>query len=153
MKIQSSSFTDWAKISNRHSYNHTNLSPPLNWTNVPDGTVELALICDDPDCPTGTFIHWVIWGIPASAHELPEGMPKELELPAYGSIKQGKNDFGLIGWDGPAPPPGKNHRYYFKLYALSESVDPGPMATASQLIKSMEGKILAEADCMGTYQV
>ena len=151
MKIESSGFGDRKRLDDRFSYVHQNQSPALSWSDVPDGTKELALICDDPDAPGKTWVHWVIYGIPASIDGLGEGLSKDPALSDAGGAKQGKNDFGQIGYDGPAPPPGGDHRYFFKLYALSEPVDPGPNTTAASLRTAIEGKVLAECEVMGTY--
>jgi len=115
---------------------------------VPQGTKTLALICDDPDAPIGTWIHWVIYNIPGDICELPENIPPEQEI-KNGGI-QGMNDFRKIGYGGPCPP-GGTHRYFFKIYALDTEVDLKPGATESQLLKAMEGHILAKGQLMGRY--
>lgn len=152
MNIQSPGFKDCERLPDKYSYVQKNLSPPLEWSDIPPGTVELAIICDDPDAPGKNWVHWVIWGIPASMKSLPEGVPKDEVLSRLGVAKQGWNDFGLIGYDGPAPPPGPVHRYFFKLYAVSANIILGRRANASDLRRAMEGKILAETNIMGTYK-
>jgi Raf kinase inhibitor-like YbhB/YbcL family protein len=119
------------------------------WENPPPGTQAFALICDDPDAPGGTWVHWVIWNLPASAKGLVEGVPPTKVL-SDGSA-QGKNDFGRIGYGGPSPPPGKPHRYFFRLYALKEKLTPAAGASRRELGKAMEGKILGTAEVFGTY--
>jgi len=118
---------------------------------VPATAKSLAIICDDPDAPGKTWVHWVIWGIPADSKGLKAGVPKDVQLNDPKGARQGRNDFGLIGYDGPAPPPGKDHRYIFRLYALSEAVILGPTGTAADLRRAMEGKILEEAEVVGIY--
>jgi len=125
------------------------LSPPLKWTEPPSGTQSLALICEDPDAPRGTWTHWVAFNLPAESRELAEGMPGEPTLP-NGTV-QGTNDFGKIGYGGPAPPAGKPHRYFFKLYALDRKVDFQSGADKKQVLAAMKGHILGEAQLMGTY--
>ena len=117
---------------------------------MPPATKSLALICDDPDAPVGTWVHWVIYDLPPTTAGLSEDVPKTPEL--VSGAKQGLNDFKRLGYGGPAPPPGKPHRYFFKLYALD--VNPGlkPGLTKKDLLKAMEGHVLAEGQLMGTYQ-
>ncbi|MBI3896232.1 MAG: YbhB/YbcL family Raf kinase inhibitor-like protein [Acidobacteria bacterium] len=126
------------------------VSPPLEWSGSPPGTQSFGLIADDPDAPGGTWVHWVIYNLPAAAQALPEGIPKETEL-ADGA-RQGRNDFRKIGYGGPCPPPGPAHRYFFKLYALDAKLSLRPGATKSELEGAMKGHILAEASLIGRYQ-
>ncbi len=151
MNLQSDDFTGGNRLPDRHAYGSDNQSPALKWTGLPDGTKELAIICDDPDAPVGTWVHWVIYGIHASIGKLERGVAKNPELKEVGGAKQGKNDFGQVGYDGPHPPPGRPHRYFFRFFALSESLGLGPGATATQLRKAMQGKILAEQEIVGMY--
>jgi len=125
-------------------------SPSLRWSEPPSGTKSIALICDDPDAPRGTWVHWVLFNLPAQARELEEGVPTTETLGS--GAKQGKNDFGNIGYGGPAPPKGNPHRYFFKLYALDAALDLPAGATKAELEKAMNGHILAEGQLMGTYQ-
>jgi Raf kinase inhibitor-like YbhB/YbcL family protein len=125
------------------------ISPPLQWTEPPAGTKALALICEDPDAPRGTWTHWVIFNIPVGARALAENTPTSATQP-NGAI-QGKNDFGKSGYGGPAPPRGKPHRYIFRLFALDAALTLKPGATRQQLLAAVEGHILAEARLMGTY--
>jgi Raf kinase inhibitor-like YbhB/YbcL family protein len=124
-------------------------SPPLKWADPPAGTKSLALIADDPDAPRGTWVHWVLFNLPAETRELKENVPTEKTL--SNGAKQGTNDFRKIGYGGPAPPPGKPHRYFFKLYALDASLDLPPGATKEQVLAAMKGHILAEGQLMGKY--
>jgi Raf kinase inhibitor-like YbhB/YbcL family protein len=127
------------------------VSPPLKWGQPPEGAKELALICDDPDAPIGTFDHWVIWGMPAALPDLPEAVPKLENPPAVGGAKQGKNGFGKIGYGGPCPPRGKPHHYHFRLYALDTAIDLKPGSTKADLLKAMEGHIIGHAELVGLY--
>jgi Raf kinase inhibitor-like YbhB/YbcL family protein len=152
MKIQISStaFAAGQPIPQKHSYEDKNLSPALQWSGVPPETKSLALICDDPDAPMGTWVHWVIYDLPAATAGLAEGVPQSSEL--ANGVKQGVNDYKKIGYGGPCPPPGKPHRYFFKLYALDTMPDLKPGATKADLLKTMEGHIVAEGQLMGTFQ-
>ncbi len=124
------------------------ISPPLKWSNIPKGTKMLVLIMEDPDAPIGTFTHWLIYDIPATTDGLIENFPKK---PVVSGIKQGINDFGKVGYGGPCPPPGKPHRYFFKLYALDKKIDLPPKLKKSQLIKSINGHIIGSCELMGLY--
>jgi hypothetical protein len=149
MELTSSAFHEGATIPRRHTADGPDVSPPLRWSDAPDGTQSYALICDDPDAPRGTWVHWVLYNLSADQLELAEGVPASETLP--GGAKQGKNDFGRIGYGGPAPPRGKPHRYFFKLYALDTALDLPARATKPQLEQAMKGHILALAKLMGTY--
>jgi len=151
MQLTSPNFKNGQRLPDRFTLDFQNQSPPLEWSDVPAGTVEFALICEDPDAPMGTWIHWVIYGIPSVVDHMNAGIPKTPIVEDLGKAKQGKNDFGNLGYDGPRPPRGPQHRYFFRLFALKEPLDLKHGATASQLRKAMEGKILAEAELMGTY--
>jgi Raf kinase inhibitor-like YbhB/YbcL family protein len=124
------------------------LSPPLQWHDPPSCTQSFALICDDPDTPFGTFVHWVLFDIPADVRQLPEGLPNQAKLSNRGT--QGKSDFGKLGYGGPCPP-GGIHRYFFKLYALDRQLDLDAGVTKAKLIRAMEGHILAQAELIGRY--
>jgi Raf kinase inhibitor-like YbhB/YbcL family protein len=150
IQLTSSAFTEGASIPTMYTCDGKDVSPPLKWSNVPEGTKSFALISDDPDAPVGTWVHWVIYDIPAEVTELPEAVPTTETL-ANGA-KQGRNDFKRIGYGGPCPPRGGPHRYFFKLYALDSQLGLKPGATKKELLKAMEGHILAEGQLMGTYQ-
>ena len=149
MEIKSSAFKSGARIPAKHTCDGVDVSPLLEWGKLPAGTKYLALICDDPDAPMGTWVHWVLYDVPASAGGLPEKLPPLKEL-ADGT-KQGMNDFRAIGYGGPCPPSGE-HRYFFKLYALDGPTGLKPGATKTQLLAAMKGHILAEAELMGKYK-
>jgi hypothetical protein len=150
LQFTSPAFVEGASIPAKHTCDGADLSPPLKWGKVPPGTKGLALICDDSDAPVGTWVHWVIYGLPASVTELPEGLPTTETLPS--GAKQGINDFRRIGYGGPCPPGGPSHRYFFKLYALDMEINLPPKVTKQALLKAMEGHILAEGQLMGKYK-
>lgn len=126
-----------------------NKAPELSWSNAPEGTKSFALIMDDPDAPGKTWVHWVVFNIPATVHELSEKLGKKRTLP--NGITQGINDFEQIGYDGPYPPVGAAHRYFFKLYALDTVLDIPAGSTKKTLEEAMKGHILATAQILGTY--
>jgi len=125
------------------------VSPALGWSGVPPGTRSFALIMDDPDAPGGTWVHWVVYDLPATQTSLPEGVPTIVAV--EGGARQGKNSWGKIGYGGPAPPPGAPHRYVFKLYALSGLTNLKGGVTQSTLLVAMKGKVLGEAQWLGRY--
>jgi Raf kinase inhibitor-like YbhB/YbcL family protein len=148
--LKSSAFTNGAVIPVEHTGDGVDVSPPLEWSGVPQGTVAFVLICDDPDAPAGTWVHWVLYDIPATITKLDKNVPKDKIV--LSSAKHGVNDFGRIGYNGPAPPRGKPHRYFFKLYAVSKLTGLPPGATKQQVLDAIKGNILAECSLMGTYQ-
>jgi Raf kinase inhibitor-like YbhB/YbcL family protein len=150
IKLSSAAFEEGKPIPVKHTGQGDDVSPALQWTGLPAGAKSLALICDDPDAPAGTWVHWVIWDIPPNAAGLLEAAPQKVELPD--GSKQGMNDFRQTGYGGPMPPPGKPHRYFFKLYALDNQPDLERGATKSKLLDAMKGHVLAEGQLMGTYQ-
>ena len=125
-------------------------SPALEWSGAPTGTKSFALIADDPDAPVGTWVHWVVFNIPAVSHALPTGIERKDQLPD--GTRQGVNDFQKLGYNGPCPPPGKTHRYFFKLYALNDQLTLAAGTTKAALEKAMEGHIIAKAEWMGNYR-
>lgn len=148
--LTSTSFLPGATIPKEFTGDGADRSPPLRWTAPPSGTRSLALICDDPDAPRGTWVHWVLFNIPADCLELPEGAAKTDSLES--GVKQGRNDFGKIGYDGPAPPRGQVHRYFFKIYALDFVPSLSGGVTKAKLLEAIKGHILAEGHLMGTYE-
>jgi hypothetical protein len=148
IKISSAAFEEGGMIPAKYTCDEEDVSPPLAWDSIPEGSKTLAFICDDPDAPMGTWVHWVFFNLPADISELPENIPPERELES--GAKQGTNDFGRIGYGGPCPP-GGTHRYYFKLYALDAELDLDAGARKQQLLEAMEGHILAEGQLMGRY--
>jgi hypothetical protein len=125
-------------------------SPPLRWSAVPPTAKSIAVICDDPDAPLGTWVHWVLYNLPATATKLEAKVPSDDALP--GGARQGINDFHRVGYGGPCPPPGKPHRYFFKIYALDAVLAPMQRATREQLLAAMQGHVVAEGALMGTYK-
>lgn len=148
--LTSRAFTHRAKIPKGYTCDDADISPPLAWTDPPAGTTSFALIADDPDAPVGTWVHWVLYHVPASRRDLAEHLPK-VETLADGT-KQGLTDFRRVGYGGPCPPRGPAHRYFFKLYALDTTLELPPKATKAQLEQAMEGHILAQTELIGLYQ-
>jgi len=148
IKMTSPAFEEGGMIPEKYTCDGMDVSPPLAWTSVPEGTETLVLICDDPDAPMGIWVHWILFNLPAAINELPENILPEREL--ENGAKQGMNDFRKIGYGGPCPP-GGTHRYFFKLYALDTEIDLEVGATKSVLLKAMEGHVLAEGQLMGRY--
>ena len=150
MQLTSTAFTDGAPIPAKYTCEGQDVSPPLKWSGVPAEAKSLALIADDPDAPVGTWVHWVLYDLPPAVAELSEDVPKTQTL--RGGARQGHNDFNRPGYGGPCPPPGKPHRYFFKLYALDKTLDLQPGATKKDLERAMADHLLAQAQLMGTYQ-
>ena len=148
--LKSPSFQEGGEIPVTFTCDGKDVSPELSWAGAPKGTKSFALICDDPDAPVGTWVHWVIFNIPVTANGLPKGVPTTREL-ADGA-RQGINDFHRIGYGGPCPPKGPAHRYFFKLYALDTVLDISPGVTKEGLLKAMKGHVLGETKLMGTYR-
>ena len=148
-RISSSEFNASQTIPKKFTCEGSDVSPPLSWSGAPEGTKNFALIVDDPDAPAGTWVHWVLYNLPADAKELPEGMAKQEQLPS-GAL-QGRNDFHKIGYGGPCPPPGTPHRYFFKLYALDTKLDLKAGAGKADVERAMKGHVLAQAELVGKY--
>lgn len=148
IEITSTAFEDGGTIPQQYTCDGPDISPPLRWDAVPEGTQSIALIADDPDAPSGTFVHWVLYNLPADVRELSEDLPNEQTL-ANGAT-QGINDFGKIGYGGPCPPSG-THRYFFKLYAFDTKTDLPPGESKSDLLGAMEGHVLGQGQIMGRY--
>ena len=149
IKITSSAFEDGGLIPAKYTCDGADVSPPLQWDAVPEGTKSIAFICDDPDAPMGTWVHWVLFNLPSDAKELAENIPTEETLP--NGAKQGVNDFGRVGYGGPCPP-GGTHRYFFKIYALDTEVGLQAGADKRRLLKTMEGHILGQDQLIGKYK-
>ena len=142
-------FAGGGTIPAKYSCHGDNLSPALSWSGAPAATRSFALIMEDPDASAGTFTHWVIFNIPADVQSLPEGASPRGQPPA-GSV-EGKNDTGKVGYTGPCPPPGKPHRYFFKLYALNDVLSLKAGASRSQFLEGIKRLTVAEAQTMATY--
>lgn len=143
IQMVSAAFTEGSGIPKKHTCDGEDISPQLGWSGVPQGTKSLALIMDDPDAPGRVFVHWVLFDIPASLTELPEG--------TTGSGIAGTNNFRRTGYNGPCPPAGSNHRYFFKLYALDQELKLAAGASKADLEEAMQGHILASGQLMGKY--
>jgi Raf kinase inhibitor-like YbhB/YbcL family protein len=147
--LTTSAFADGQTIPTRYTADGEDVSPPLAWDHVPDGTRSQALLCEDPDAPRGVWTHWVLFNLPPDQRKLDENVAKKPTLP--GGAIQGNNDFGKSGYSGPSPPPGKPHRYFFKLYALDAPLNLPAGASRQQLLDAMRGHVLDEGQQMGTY--
>jgi hypothetical protein len=149
IRLMSTAFQEGGMIPAQYTCAGANVSPPLAWGDVPAETKTLVLVADDPDAPRGTWVHWVVYNLPAATKELPENVPAQEAI--NGGGRQGKNDFGQVGYGGPCPP-GGTHRYYFKLYALNAELNLPAGATKQDLLKAMYGHILDEGQLMGRYK-
>lgn len=148
-ELVSPAFRSGETIPRQHTCDGADVSPRLSWKDPPAGAQAFALVCDDPDAPAGTWMHWVLWNAPGTARGLDEGVKAEPSLPD--GARQGRNDFKRIGWNGPCPPPGKPHRYFFRLHALDRPLDLAPGATKAELVKAMQGHTLGSAELVGMY--
>lgn len=153
MHLLSSDVSPGGDIPRQFTCDGDDVSPDLRWTGVPAGTATFALILDDPDAPPGTWIHWVIWNLDGDVRILPTGVPRDDTL-AGGAVQGacwGVHRFSRVGYYGPCPPPGKPHRYFFRLYALDTRLDLPPRSTRAQVDAAMAGHILAETELMGRF--
>jgi Raf kinase inhibitor-like YbhB/YbcL family protein len=148
--LTSTSFEAGQTIPTRYTCEGEDISPQFSWTGTPSGTQSLALICEDPDAPRGLFTHWVLYNISSDQSQLSEALDTD-ERTAWGGI-QGRNDFGNMGYGGPCPPHGDQpHRYFFRLYALSNLLPVTSGATRQQILDQMQGVVLAQTEWMGTF--
>lgn len=150
LALTSTAFKEGLPIPPDYTCAGKNQSPPLAWTGLPTHTVCLVLLMNDPDAPTGDWVHWVIYNIPPEEKGFAAGVPASEKLP--NGARQGVNDFHRIGYGGPCPPKGKPHRYFFRLYALDVELQLEPGATRAAVLQAMQGHIAAEAHLMGTFQ-
>ena len=148
--LKSSAFAQGAEIPKKHTCESADVSPALEWSGAPEHTASFSLIMDDPDAPSGTWVHWVLWNLPAGSHSLAEGVAKSDQLPD--GSQNGRNSSRKIGYNGPCPPPGKTHRYFFRLYALDVKLSLAPGASRAELDEAMKGHILAKTEYMGTFR-
>jgi Raf kinase inhibitor-like YbhB/YbcL family protein len=148
-QIASASFSPGGSIPKKFTCDGPDTSPQLSWKDAPAQTQTFALIVDDPDAPVGTWVHWVLYNLPANSKELTEGVEKQEQL-SNGAL-QGRNDFRKIGYGGPCPPPGNPHRYYFKLYALDSKLNLKAGATKAEVESAMKGHILGQTELIGRY--
>lgn len=149
MTLSSIAFEEGGKIPVKYTRDGQNISPPLNWSEPPQQTQVFAIIVDDPDAAGGAFTHWILFNIPTSDRELPEGISTQEQI-ENGAL-QGKNDFGRIGYDGPSPPKDATHKYRFTIYALDNPLNLNSGASRKQLVDAMSGHILSKGELLGTY--
>jgi hypothetical protein len=147
IELKSDAFAAGDSIPKKYTCDGEDVSPRISWGKAPEGTKEFALICDDPDAPGGNWVHWVLFGLSPRVVFVSENMPREEMV----SVKQGKNSFGKIGYNGPCPPKGPAHRYYFRLYALDKKLELKQGATKDEIMKAIKGHIIAKGELMGRY--
>lgn len=149
LTLQTKAFPEGGEIPSKYTCTGEDVSPDLAWSGAPQGTKSFALIVEDPDAPSGTFTHWIVYDLPGSAHQLPENVAKADDLSGGG--RQGRNDFRRSGYGGPCPPPGKPHRYFFKLYALNTTLNLRAGALKRDVESAMRGHVIAQAELMGKF--
>lgn len=149
LEVTSGAFAAGQSIPRDYTADGTDMSPALHWNGAPAATKSYAVIVDDPDAPRKVWVHWVLYDLPPDLRQLPENIVRERAL--KNQAKQGTNDFGKIGYNGPSPPPGKPHRYFFHVYALDMLLGAQAGLTKDQLVKAMRGHVLAEGELIGTY--
>jgi hypothetical protein len=149
--LKSTAFKNGGTIPREYTCDGKDISPELSWENVPANTVSFALICEDPDAPAGIWVHWVVYNIPVMVHQLPDNSGKKGEQKILESITQGINDFRKLGYGGPCPPPGKPHRYLFRLLALDIQLPAKSGLNRNQVLAAAKDHILGEAQLMGRY--
>ncbi len=149
-KLRSPAFGPGGEIPVKYACDGSEVSPPLRWTDPPEGTKSFALTVDDLDSTSGVLGHWLLYGIPATLRELHEGIPRQDAVPGIGS--QGLNDLGAVGYSGPCPPPGPGHRYAYTLYALDTLVSLLPRNTRADLRKAIYGRIVERVKLIGRYK-
>ena len=150
MNLTSPAFNEGQSIPVQFTCDGRDVSPPLCWSAVPSATKSFTVICDDPDAPSGTFVHWVLYNLPGATSKLSEGISRGEILP--NGAMQGLSDFKACGYGGPCPPAGEAHRYFFKLYALDDTLRLKPRATRAEVLKAFNGHVLGAATLMGRYQ-
>lgn len=156
MQLRSRAFEDAARIPKKYTEDGQNISPPLEIVDVPPKTETFALICDDPDAPSDEpFVHWVLYDLPASVRELPEGLPRSADLDRFAGAHQGHNSFSSnnLGYRGPAPPHGHGlHHYRFHLYALPRALNLSGGLGRRAVEQAIRNQAIAEATLVGTYE-
>lgn len=150
LALRSTAFRNGGEIPGRYTCSGANVSPALSWSGTPGSARSFALIVDDPDAPRGTWTHWLMWNLPASLFAVPEGMPSQWGT--RNGVCQGRNDFGRVGYGGPCPPPGKPHRYDFRLYALDAMLELRAGSGRRDLERAMQQHIVERAEWMGTFR-
>jgi Raf kinase inhibitor-like YbhB/YbcL family protein len=148
-RLESSAFADDGQIPTQHTADGPDLSPPMSWSDPPPDAAAFALVVEDPDAPGGTFAHWLLWNLPPGARSLPQDVRRVRHLPD--GSRQGENDYGRLGWGGPAPPKGREHRYVFRLIALRQPLGLRAGALRADLVSALEREAVGEARCTGRY--
>lgn len=153
IRVVSPAFADGAAMPKHFAGDGDDVSPPLSWSDVPAGTREVAVLCEDPDAPfPSPFVHWLVHGLPPDVHALPEGLAKTSVVPGVPSAHQGDNSGRDEGYTGPMPPPGHGvHHYYFQVFALDRRLNLQDSPTRDELVHAMEGHVLAAGTLIGTY--
>jgi len=149
LRLTSPAFRDGGAMPPRYTSDGLDLSPPLEWSGAPSATRSFCLVVEDPDAPGGTWVHWLVYGMPATQTRLEEAVPRAHHL--AGGVRQGRNGYGRIGWGGPSPPPGAPHRYYFELRALDDVPRLGPGASREELERATHGHVLERAQIVALY--
>lgn len=149
INIESDAFVEGGNIPEKYTCDGINISPPLKWNTIPEHTISFAIICEDPDAPRGIYTHWIIYNIPPNIMELPENVEKKENL--ENGIIQGLNDSGFPGYGGPCPP-GEEHRYFFRIYALDKTLNLTPPVKRDDFLKALNENILDEGQLMGKYR-
>jgi Raf kinase inhibitor-like YbhB/YbcL family protein len=151
--IESAAFAGGQPIPKKYTGEGPDVSPPLRWSGVPSRTQSLALVCDDPDAPRAEpWVHWILYGLPPSVDSLPEGLPADASL-RQPAARQGRTDFGRVGYGGPMPPKGHGvHHYHFKLYALDQAVNLPPEIDKPRLLAAIRPHVIEEGELVGTYE-
>ena len=150
MTLHSPAFDDGALIPPHFTCDGDDVSPQLEWRGAPEGTRAFALVMEDPDAPRGTCVHWTLYDLPGGVQELPEDIAPSRQLPSGG--KQGRNDFGHIGYGGPCPPRGGSHRYVVHLFALDAVLNLSAGASRAELERAMRGHVIGQAELTGRYR-
>ncbi len=149
-QLSSTAFRPNENIPQQFTCDGADVSPALEWDQAPDKAASFTLICDDPDAPAGTWVHWVLFDLPGETRSLPQGVPPDKELAS--GARQGLNDFRKIGYGGPCPPPGPPHRYFFRLYALDKKLGLPAGSRRNEVERALKGHVMAEAELVGRYQ-
>jgi Raf kinase inhibitor-like YbhB/YbcL family protein len=149
LELISDEFESGGAVPAAYTCSGRDVSPPLRWRGVPDNAETLALIVDDPDAASGIWAHWVIYNIPANLDHLPAAVPRQGQLAS--GARQGRNDFGQVGYSGPCPPPGPAHRYFFRLYAVDRQLEIRPGASRAQLLDALQDHILDQTEFMAHF--
>ncbi|MFZ0962914.1 MAG: YbhB/YbcL family Raf kinase inhibitor-like protein [Terriglobia bacterium] len=149
LEVTTTAFQPGGTIPSQFTCSGSNISPALSWNDPPPRTESFVLIVDDPDAPGRTWVHWLVYNLPASARQLPEHVSAGAALAVGG--RQGVNDFPMNGYGGPCPPPGKPHRYFFRLFALDTTLDLRPPVRRKDVDSAMKGHVLAQAELMGRF--